>query len=369
MKKRTLLFIFLILIISNNCFSQDTIAIKKVQDSLAIKNVQDSIAIKKAQDTITIGKLKYIKIKKNQETIALKTSQETTNIKIPITISHWAKTNKLGFDISEIAFVNWNAGGTSSVSGLFSGKFTRQYSNMKTIWANELIVRYGLNKQDGIELRKTDDAMVLNSTFGYRKDTLSNWYHTAKLNFNTQFTNGYSYPNTEKPISKTFAPAYIFLGVGAGYTNKAKTKTLYISPLTQKTTLVLDETLANQGSFGVQKAIYDLDGNIVKKGKKSKNEIGFLTTSYYKKEIFKNINLENRLSLYSDYINNFGNIDIDWDLQFELKVNQYVKANIGAHTIYDDDIKSKEQINGEQVTSGPKIQLKQALGIGVIYAF
>jgi hypothetical protein len=26
--------------------------------------------------------------------------------------------NSIGFDISEIAFVNWNAGGTSSVSGL-----------------------------------------------------------------------------------------------------------------------------------------------------------------------------------------------------------------------------------------------------------
>jgi hypothetical protein len=28
----------------------------------------------------------------------------------------------IGFDVSEIAFVNWNAGGTSSVSGLLKTK-------------------------------------------------------------------------------------------------------------------------------------------------------------------------------------------------------------------------------------------------------
>jgi hypothetical protein len=42
-------------------------------------------------------------------------------------------------------------------------------------------------------------------------------------------------------------------------------------------------------------------------------------------------------------------------LQVEF-VNQYVKANIGAHVIYDDDIKSKREIEGIQVTEGPKLK-------------
>ena len=79
--------------------------------------------------------------------------------------------------------------------------------------------------------------------------------------------------------------------------------------------------------------------------------------------------LENRFSLYSDYINNFGNIDVDWQVQIEMIVNNYVRANIGIHTIYDDDIKAKEEINGEQITVGPKVQLKQMLGIGITYLF
>lgn len=285
------------------------------------------------------------------------------------TLAHWIKKNRIGFDISEIAFINWNAGGTSSISGLLRGQFSRIYEKSNYNWTNELIVRYGLNKQDGIELRKTEDALQFNSALGYRKDTLSNWYHTAKLNFSTQFTNGYAYPNKEISISRPFAPAYIFLGLGAQYASKDKNKLLYLSPFTSKTTLVLDQRLANQGAFGVRKAVYDLDRNLISQGEHLRVELGFLLTSFYKKEVFKNIIMENRLSLYSDYINKFGNIDIDYELTLELVVNQYIKTNIGIHVIYDDDIKAKENSNGEQVTVGPKTQLKQVLGVGIVYNF
>ena len=284
-------------------------------------------------------------------------------------LSYWSKKNTVGFDISEVAFVNWNAGGTSSISGLLKGKFIRDYTQINYKWSNELIFRYGMNKQDGKDLKKTDDALQFNSTFGYRKDSLTNWYHSAKFNFNTQFMNGYAYPNTSKAISKPFAPAYIFMGVGAENINNEKKRIFYISPFTFKTTFVLDQKLADQGAFGVEKATYDLDGNLLTHGEKSKMELGFLITNKYKKEVFKNIILENRLSLYSDYINRFGNIDVNCDIQVELVVNQYVKANIGAHIIYDDDIKSKREVAGIQVTEGPKTQLRQAIGVGLQYVF
>lgn len=286
------------------------------------------------------------------------------------TASHWEKKNTLGFDLSEIAFVNWSPGGVSSVTGLAKAIFTRKYDRGNIKWGNELIMRYGLNKQDGVEWRKTDDAFQFSSTFGYRTDTISNWYHSAKFNFNTQFTNGYSYPNTDKPISKTFAPAYTFLGVGAEYSNKEKKVNVYLSPLTMKNTLVLDQRLANQGAFGVDKAVYDpVTGELLRKGSKSRTELGILVTGHHKHELWKNITLEDRLVLYTDYLNKFGNIDIDWQMQLDFVVNEYVKANIGTQLVYDDDIKAKEERGGEQVTLGPKVQLKQILGIGVVYNF
>jgi hypothetical protein len=285
------------------------------------------------------------------------------------TVSYWKSKNTIGFDLNEIAFVNWSAGGNSSVSGILKGNFTRSYLYKNIKWYNELIVRYGVNKQDGLDVRKTDDVLSFASTFGHRKDSISNWFHSAKFNFNSQFTNGYAYPNTSYAISKPFAPAYSFLGVGTEYANKEKKFIFYFSPFTMKNTFVFDQRLANQGAFGVKKAEYDSNGNLVRNGELSKSELGVLITNFYKKELFKNITLENRLSLYSDYINKFGNIDIDWQLQLDLVVNDYVRATIATHLLYDDDIKSKKQVNGQQVIEGPKAQLKQLLGVGIIYSF
>ena len=288
---------------------------------------------------------------------------------LPDTISYWSKENKVGLDISQITFVNWNAGGYNSISGLIKGQFIRTYTRENIHWKNELIMRYGINKQESQEVRKTDDQFAFNSTFGYKRDTISNWYYAGKFNFNTQFANGYAYPNIDLAISRPFAPAYTFLGIGAEYSRKDLNLNFYLSPLTQKTTMVFDQRLADQGAFGVEKAIFDEFGNLVKRGKNIRNETGILVSSQWKREIFENINFENRIALYTDYINNFGNIDVDWQLQLDLTVNQYVKANIRTHLVYDDDIKSKEEEGGVQVIRGPKIQLKQLLGLGVVYQF
>ncbi|MFN7045364.1 MAG: DUF3078 domain-containing protein [Flavobacterium sp.] len=288
---------------------------------------------------------------------------------IPDTISYWSKENKVGLDISQISFVNWNAGGNNSISGLLKGQFIRTYTRVNINWKNELIARYGINKQESQDVRKTDDQFVFNSTFGFKKDTVSNWYYAGKFNFSTQFANGYAYPNTELAISTAFAPAYVFLGIGSEYSRKDINFNLYLSPLTQKTTLVFNQRLANQGAFGVEKAIYDEFGNLIREGKNIRNETGILITNQWKTEIYQNMNLEHRLGLYTDYIHNFGNIDVEWQLQLEMVVNQYVKANIGTHIIYDDDIKSKEEENGVQVIKGPKVQLKQLLGVGLTYSF
>lgn len=283
--------------------------------------------------------------------------------------SYWRHRNQAGLDFSQIAFVNWNAGGNSSVSGLLKGDFSRKYVRGNVIWNNEMAIRYGINKQEGRELRKTDDVFSFLSHYGYRKVESSNWFYSARFNFNTQFTNGYAYPNTDKSISTIFAPAYIFFGVGSEYNRKDKNFNIYFSPLTVKTTLVLNQRLADLGSFGVTKALFDEEGNLLRRGRKSRNEVGLLVTNYWRKEFYKNMFVENRLSLYSDYMNKFGNIDVDWQIQMEMVVNKYVRANIGVHLIYDDDIKAKEEVNGQLVTVGPKIQLKQALGIGLTYSF
>lgn len=190
-------------------------------------------------------------------------------------ISNWKNTNKVRLIFTQNSFVNWSAGGNNSIAGIVKINLLRNYKNNHTTWFNELKTNYGLNKEEKRELRKTEDLFEVNSTFGYRQNIKSNWYYSAKFNFKTQFTNGYKYPDTEKPISKFFAPAYLFLGVGTEYTIKESNFKLYLSPLTNKTTFVFDKTLANEGAFGVKSAIYDADKNLITEGENTKIEFGY----------------------------------------------------------------------------------------------
>lgn len=297
-------------------------------------------------------------------------SSQIIRTKKPDSISNWKKTNKVGLDFTQITFVNWSAGGNNSISGLVKGQFIRNYALDNKKWDNELIIRYGINKQESQDVRKTDDQINLNSTLGYRRDTISNWYYGGKFSFLTQFANGYSYPNVDQAISKPFAPAYVFLGIGAEYSRKDLGFNIYLSPLTQKTTLVLDRRLSNSGAFGVDKAVYDETGTIIiKNGKRQRTELGALITSQYKTKVMSNINLDTRISLYSDYLKDFGNIDVNWQMSLDMTINKYVKANLGTNLIYDNDIKNKREVDGVQITEGPRIQWKQLIGVGLEYTF
>lgn len=294
---------------------------------------------------------------------------EPNRFRVP---SFWTNVNKLGINFSEVAFVNWNAGGNNSASALGNARFERNYKFRYTRWDNYMDLRYGLNLQEGQKLRKTDDAIRLSSTFGFQRDTISNWYYSAKANFNTQFSNGYKYPERETPISRFMSPGYSFLGAGISYITKDQKLNLYLSPITQKATFVLDQDLANKGAFGVQRAILDADGNVIEPGENVFLEFGILVTNTWETEVYKNVLLNNRLSLYTDYLREFGNIDVDWELNIDLKVNKYLVTTIGTHIIFDDNVLFNEEVNAQGVVVNPgktRVQFKQLLGVGVSYAF
>jgi hypothetical protein len=163
------------------------------------------------------------------------------------------------------------------------------------------------------------------------------------------------------------APGYLLSGLGVEYKLKEKNFYLYLSPMTLKSTFVLDQKLANDGAFGVEGAIRNEDGEIIQEGKNLRLETGFLLNNEYKKEIFENITVESRLSLYTDYLNNFGNIDIDWEVNFAFTVNNFITATFGSHIRYDDDIKIRTELeDGTIEQSGAKVQWKQQLGLGVV---
>ena len=365
MFKKTLFFCLLAL-----CFktvtAQDTIPPSSKQDTVIV----DTIVIRSFQEKIrNVPRGVHL----THPFISFHTSKPLTKKKKQFSMpSFWHRENTLGINLSEVAFVNWNAGGDNSVSALGKAQFTRNYKFRYVQWDNDMELRYGLNAQEGRKLRKTDDAIRLSSTFGYRSDTIAHWYYSVKANFNTQFSKGFKYPDRTTPISRFMAPGYLFLGAGTSYIPEGKKFNLYISPLTQKATLVLDQDLANKGAFGVKKAILDSEGNILENGENIFMELGFLITNSWETQLYKNVSINHRVSLYTDYLASFGNVDIDWELNITLTVNEFMKTTIGTHLIYDDDILFDEQkaADGTVMDDGkPRIQFKQLLGVGIAYSF
>lgn len=299
------------------------------------------------------------------------TSNSKTDSLPVVEKSKWIQKNKASLDISEVTFVNWSSGGSNSISGLLGLNSSLNYDHENFYWKNKGKIRYGVNKQESQEMRKTEDIIEFDSNVGYRKDSLTNWFFSGQFNFKSQFTNGYNYPNRERAISKFMAPGYMFVGAGAEYGKDFEKFSFYFSPLTVKTTFVLDRDLANRGAFGVDPAVYDLDGNLIKSGQRVRNEVGILVTHFFETEMFENIKISTKLNLYTDYLKHFGNIDVDWLVNFEFKVNEFVRASLSSQLRYDDDIKiqTPTDVAGEYIENGARVQWKQLLGIGVAINF
>ena len=133
----------------------------------------------------------------------------------------------------------------------------------------------------------------------------------------------------------------------------------------------MDQKLADKGSFGLPIAEYDNTGRLIKHSPRSLTRVGFLVSGKHEMDIYENVKMTNQASLYTQYDKSFGNIDIDWQMSIDMKINNYLQARIGTHLKYDDDIKFKEEIlpNGAKHLYSPRVQFKQILGIGIKYTF
>jgi hypothetical protein len=131
--------------------------------------------------------------------------------------------------------------------------------------------------------------------------------------------------------------------------------TMYISPVTSKMTIVMDEAFSDAGAYGVEP------------GENIKSEYGASFKSVYKKSnVIKNVDFFTRLDLFSNLADNPDHVDVDWETRINMKVNSYLSAVVALNMLYDHDIK---YINADGVEKGPRVQTKQLLGFGLNFKF
>lgn len=284
----------------------------------------------------------------------------------------WKKGGKFASNISQTSLTNWAAGGENSivVNGLMN--LFSNFNSKKVIFNSTFDLGYGIIKQGKKKkIIKSDDNIDLRIKYGYQ--LYKKWYYATLLNFKTQFSAGYNYPNDSVPVSNFLAPGYVVGAVGVDY-KPNKMINFFVSPLTVKTTIVNNQTLANNGAFGVDKAMYNQNGTLLKLGMKQRYEYGgFITAVYtisnFKTEFLKNIGLTSKLDLFSNYKQNPQNIDVNWEALLALTVNKYIIVNINTHLIYDDDISIAVDNNNDGIIDekGARTQFKEMLGVGFTY--
>lgn len=118
-----------------------------------------------------------------------------------------------------------------------------------------------------------------------------------------------------------------------------------IAPATSRLIIVdKDLTEPDKAYFGVEE------------GKSTRYELGASVGAYYKLDLMKNISMENILNLYSNYLEDPQNVDLDYTMNLVMSVNDFISANLSYQTIYDNNA-----FRG--------LQTRQVFGIGINYNF
>ncbi len=276
--------------------------------------------------------------------------------------SYWSKNGDVSLNFNQTSFTNWAAGGDNAISGVAILNYEINYEKGKNSWKNKIILGYGLQYLVD-DYNKTEDKIDLSSLYGHQ--IKPKWDISMLVFLKSQFAEGFDGDNDSVYVSKFMAPGYI--GIGPGFTYKpTEYFSVFLSPATAQWVIVNDQRLADEGAFGVKEAEYDADGVKIMDGEQVKFQFGAAIKMHFKKDIAKNINLETRLELFSDYLYKPENIIVSWDVILDMAVNSWLSAKLITNLIYDDNITIKDN-DGNPL--GPRTQFKEMFGLGLAYKF
>ncbi|MBJ23849.1 MAG: hypothetical protein CMB64_04195 [Euryarchaeota archaeon] len=259
--------------------------------------------------------------------------------------SYYLSKGKITTLLNQSQYSNWIAGGVNNLSLTLILDYDFILKNGDLEWINRLDGAYGLVKNQNEDIKKNEDRLELYSLLALKNK--GRWSYSAVFNLKSQWSNGYNYSQGANGIidrtltTKFLSPAYSQLGVGMFYKkddnfwfNYALLSARYIMVNPLFTETLLD----GEKYFGVEK------------GKSGRFEAGGIISAYYKKEIMKNMHMENKLNLFQNYLEDPLNIDVDYTLSLEFTINQFFSTNILLQILYDDN-------------AIPEIQLKEVFGV------
>ncbi len=276
----------------------------------------------------------------------------------------WKYRTEASFSLNQGSVTNWVKGGENSISTALDITWYADYSNKPMLISSNHFARikFGLIKSGDDRISKNIDLLETNSKINHK--AFGKFDFSGIMLFKTQVSRGYNYPNDSVPVSKFMNPAILTIGFGLDF-KPDKFTSINFSPLSYKVTFVPDTALIDQTRYGVPA------------NRKSKHEPGasFLISNEFRP--VKNMTVTNRLQLFTNYINNPLNIDVDWEMILQANLNWFTDIRLNTHLIFDDDTrtpvfdKDKNPVMGNDglQKKTARIQFKELLGLSFIFRF
>ena len=369
---------------------QTTLDLIRIKQSLILQQYAVDNDVKQIQHTIDVmnGHLEEAKNERiaiDNELVAINRHLDSITPKRPdgprpkeniidILYERLSFHGSYGLNINQLALSNWAAGGENTWAGKTFANFT--LLDHKKAFEQKLIgnFAFGISRFANKRLEKQDDKIDL--TYSLSLNSKTQWNITMVSTFNTQLANGYKYPNDSTVISSFFAPAYLTVSGGYSYKTKDERFQIYMSPLAGKVTFVMNQDLADAGSFGVKKGYYDQEGTWIP-GEHIAPAIGVNVIINYKQPIGQNVTYTTMLNTFYNYIERRDDdrtpIDINWENTIDFNITKYIRTILFVHLKYDHNTTFPiyEDIEGVQtvVDNVPKLQFKESLGIAFVHKF
>ncbi len=262
-------------------------------------------------------------------------------------------TGTVGF--TQTTLSNWAKGGESSLSMLLIGRYVVNYSKKSLKWENLAEFRLGIFNSKSRGLEKNDDKLEFQSRVGYA--AFKKWYYSAESNFRTQIAKGYKYPDKVNPISGFMAPGYLTFSLGMDY-KPNKNFSLFLSPLTSKSTFVRDTTVINPKNFGLEPGMTRLW------------EPGAIVKLNWHFPIIENIVYDTRAEIFNNYRYTLQKFNVDWEQTLVMQVTRHISTRIMSQVIYDYNVKFPiMDETGKVIDQKAKWQFKELFTVGFNYKF
>ncbi len=272
---------------------------------------------------------------------------------------YWKYRSESSFVFSQAALSNWVKGGENSVTMATDITGYANYKNpqLKVSSDNFARLNFGYIASGNNPIRKNLDLLETNSKLNHK--AFGRFDFSGILLFKTQIARGYNYPNDSVPVSKFMNPAILTIGLGLDY-KPNKNTSINFSPLSYKGTFVLDTAAIDQTKYGIAK------------NKRSLNEPGASLMISHQYRPVKNISITNRLQLFTNYIHNPQNVDVDWEMILTANLNWFTDLRFNTHLIFDDDTRTPvlDKVGADgNPRSTARIQFKEMLGFSFVFRF